>query len=40
MELCETDKKFSEGCDEKLQLLNILLYTNRIVQGKIEKIHI
>ena len=31
LELCETDHKLSEGCDEYIQLLNILLVTNRAI---------
>jgi replication factor C subunit 2/4 len=31
LELCKTDRKLSEGCDEYLQLLNILLFTNRTI---------
>lgn len=30
LELCKTDRKLSEGCDEYIQLLNILLYTRTI----------
>jgi replication factor C subunit 2/4 len=30
MQMCDVDKKFSEGCDEKLQLLNLMLYTRMI----------
>lgn len=31
IELCNTDRKLSEGCDEYIQLLNILLFTNRTI---------
>jgi replication factor C subunit 2/4 len=34
LELCKTDRKLSEGCDEYLQLLNILLYTRTICVGE------
>lgn len=33
-ELCNTDKKLSEGCDEYIQLLHILLYININVNTK------
>jgi replication factor C subunit 2/4 len=32
IELCHTDRRLSEGCSEYLQLLNILLYTNKIAK--------
>jgi replication factor C subunit 2/4 len=34
IELCDTDRKLSEGCTESLQLLNILLFTNCIINGQ------
>jgi replication factor C subunit 2/4 len=34
LELCDTDRKLSEGCTESLQLLNILLYTNCLINNK------
>jgi replication factor C subunit 2/4 len=34
MELCQTDKKLTEGSDEYLQILNILLYSNMIIKNK------
>lgn len=34
LELCGTDKRLSEGSDEYVQLLNILLQTNRIIKEK------
>jgi len=33
LELCQTDKKLTEGSDEYLQILNILLYTNMIIKS-------
>lgn len=36
IELCETDRKLSEGCTEYTQLLNILLFTNCIVTKNIK----
>jgi replication factor C subunit 2/4 len=34
IELCETDRKLSEGCTEYSQLLNILLFTNCLASSK------
>jgi replication factor C subunit 2/4 len=34
LELCETDRKLSEGCTEYTQLLNILLFTNCAILTK------
>jgi replication factor C subunit 2/4 len=34
IELCNTDRKLSEGCTESLQLLNIMLYTNCAINKK------
>lgn len=34
LELCDSDRKLSEGCTESLQLLNILLYTNCMINNK------
>jgi len=31
LELCKTDRRLAEGCDEYLQLLSILLFTNRTI---------
>lgn len=33
LEICNTDRKLSEGCTESLQLLNILLYTNCVINN-------
>jgi replication factor C subunit 2/4 len=33
LELCSTDRKLSEGCTESMQLLNILLYTNYVINS-------
>jgi replication factor C subunit 2/4 len=35
LELCNTDGRLSDGCDEYLQLLNIFLFSNKIVSNTI-----